>query len=896
MDDPIRLFRRIRQWVRFSAREGDLRDEVDFHREMIQRELLDRGRTPDEARDEARRRMGNDTMMRENARAVWVTPGLEAVLQDVKYALRSMRRTPTLTAGIMITFALGIGVYSAAFSLIDRLMFRPPPYMKGAEAVHRVRLYRNNNNRGEQETGGQYLRYTDIAGSITKFSAVAGVTSQPIAVGEGLTIRRVNGAQVTPSFFTFFHAPPALGRYFADSENLPPAGTPVVVLSHAMWATEFGANASALGQLLSVGGVKHTIIGVAPKGFVGIWPDQPPAVFIPIASYGAMRSPVRWYTSYGNAIGVQMLVRRKPGVTVPEASAELALAFDRSWQNEVQQRTASGGNVPPNMKFRAIAAPLLPERGPKRSAIGTTAVWLSGVSLIVLVIACANVANLLLARAWDRRREMAVRIALGVGRGRLFSQLLAESLVLAVGGGVAGLFIGQLVNGLVRSSLFPGAAPASLLSDSRNVVIAAVATLTIGVITGLVPLFQARRTDPIEHLRAGRSESGGHHSVARASLLVMQVTLSVMLLVGAGLFVRSWQNAHNVRLGFDDDVVLNVSLSFGVPLDSARVTALRLQLVSVARSMPEVTQATLRESVPFGGMSSYALRIPGVDSVETLGQFYMNAVGADYFATVGTRIMRGRGIEARDIGGASLVAVVSATLAERVWPGKDAIGQCLELVEVPGCRQVVGIAEDIKTLGLAGDQELYYYLPSPQFRPQEGGLFVRTRGEAHRFTEILRRRLQQEMPGGSYVTVGLLSEGVSRRTRAWDAGVRIFTVLSALSVILAAVGLYGLLANDVARRRRELGVRMALGASAPRVAGRVAARGLVLTTAGAILGCAIASSSGRWVGPLLFQQSPRDPTVYIAVSGVVILVALLASFVPAVRAASADPRVALQEE
>jgi predicted permease len=894
MDDPVRFLRRLRHWAHFSSRQEDIRNELAFHREMIERELLDRGYAPDNARYEAQRRMGNDTMMRENARAVWVAPRLEAVLQDVKYALRAMRRTPALTAGIMITFALGIGVYSAAFSLIDRLMFRPPPYLNDAGSVHRVRLYRTSNERGEQETYAQYVRYTDISAAITKFAEVAAFAGQPIAIGNGLAIRRVSGAEVTPSFFHFFNAPPVVGRYFVDAENVPPAGTRVVVLSHAMWTSDYGADPSILGRQLSVGGVDHTIIGVAPKGFVGLWPDDPPAVFIPIASFGAMRAPGRWHSSYGTGIGLQVLVRRKPGVSVQLADADLSLAYNRSWQNEVQLRL-DAGETAPKMKVRAIAAPLLSERGPSRSAIGTTAVWLSGVSLIVLLIACANVANLLLARAWNRRREMAVRVALGVGRGRLFSQLLAESLVLAAGGGAIGLFVGDVVNRLVRSSLLPGAAATSLFGDARNVAIAAAATLVVGIVAGFAPLLQARRTDPIEHLRSGRSAPRSR-SLGTSSLLVVQVTLSVMLLVGAGLFVRSWQNARNVRLGFEPDAVLNVSLSFGVPLDSARVAALRRHLVSTARSMPEVSHATLRESVPFAGMSGYDLRIPGVDSVEALGRFDMNAVGPEYFATVGTRILRGRGIEARDVEGAAPVAVVSAAMAERVWPGKDAIGQCMQVDETPGCRQVVGIAEDIKTLGLTSEHEFYYYLPSAQFRPQEGGLFIRTRGNPQRFLELVRRTLQREMPGASYVTVGLLSDGISRRTRALDAGAKIFTALGALSAILAAVGLYSLLANDVARRRHELGVRVALGAQAARVAGHVALRGLVLTTVGAALGCAIASASGRWVEPLLFQQSPRDPMVYVAVVAVVIGVALAASFVPALRAASADPCVALQEE
>jgi ABC-type antimicrobial peptide transport system permease subunit len=243
-----------------------------------------------------------------------------------------------------------------------------------------------------------------------------------------------------------------------------------------------------------------------------------------------------------------------------------------------------------------------------------------------------------------------------------------------------------------------------------------------------------------------------------------------------------------------------------------------------------------------------------------------------------------------------MVVVVSQAMAQRLWPGRDPIGECLELTEVPGCRGVVGIAEDIRTLGLSGGTENFYYLPAAQFNPHDGGLFVRTRGPAEQQIETVRRALQAEMPAGSYVTVTGLSDGVSRSRRSWDAGARIFTALGALSAILASVGLYSLLANDVARRRRELGIRIALGAEATRVARNVTLQGLVLAVVGAGLGFAIALVSARWVGPMLFQESPRDPVVYTAVAALVILVALVASFIPALRAAGADPREALQAE
>jgi putative ABC transport system permease protein len=518
--------------------------------------------------------------------------------------------------------------------------------------------------------------------------------------------------------------------------------------------------------------------------------------------------------------------------------------------------------------------------------------------VIVLLIACANVANLLLARALRRRKEIAVRLALGVSRARLLAQLFTESVVLALLGGLAGLLVAEWGGAVLRAQFLAKSSQVSVMGDGRTLIFVGVAAVGAGLLTGLAPALQAWRVDVAGHLKAGAREGAVQRSRTRVALLVLQAALSVVLLVGAGLFVRSLRHVRVIPLGYDVDPVLLVDLNMrGVQLDSAHRIVLRHELLAAAQAIPGVERASRQLTVPFWNTWNLDLHVAGIDSVQRLGEFDLNAVTPEYFSTLGTRLLRGRGIEAQDGEQAPRVMVVSQAMAKALWPSRDPIGQCVRVgADTVPCTYVVGVAENIKSQQLGDDPGLFYYLSEPQWHPEQGGLFLRTRGQAARYAENIRRRLQQLMPGASYVTVTPLRDILGEQTRSWQLGATMFLAFGALALALAAIGLYSVMAYTVSQRTQELGVRAALGAQQRDLVRLVVNEALTLGTAGIVIGVVIALASGQWLGPLLFQESPHDPLVFGFVTVVLLGVTVLASFVPSRRAAQVDPLVALRYE
>jgi putative ABC transport system permease protein len=895
----MRIFRRLAHWWRFRARGAELEEELSFHRDAIERELIVRGHSPADARRAARRAMGNELVMREASRGVWLWPWVEGVWQDARGTVRSLRKSPAFTVGVMLTFALGVGANAAMFSLIDRMMFRPPALMRDPGSVHRVYLYRTV--RGvESRTGGQYARHADLARWTTSFADVAAHSHRQLAVGVGENARELAVGVVSASFFDFFDAPPAAGRYFSAAEDAPPVGASVAVLSHSFWQTRYGGRGEAIGATLHIGAVAYTIVGVAPEHFVGLWPLRPPVAYLPVATYAASVIGDEWPVKYSSAFGLATLVRRKPGVSSEAASTDLTNAFKQSLRAEGPGDHASTDDRIAALRPRAIAGSVIVERGPERSNVAKVATWLAGVTIIVLLIACANVGSLLLARALERRREIAVRIALGVSRVRLMSLLLTESMLLAAAGSTLGIAVAVWMNGTLSASFLPGTELAPVATDPRTLAFIGIVTLAVGIFTGVLPIVQARRLTLTDDLKAG-VRAGTYRSRARGVLLVMQVGLALVLLVGAGLFVKSLNHIRAVRLGFDADSVLIVERAMrDVKLDSAQTVALRERLLAASLTVPGIEHASLQGAVPFGGMSSWPILVEGVDSVQKFGRFDLNAVSPDYFATMGTRILRGRGIESGDVAGARRVMVIGASMGHVLWPGQDPLGKCVRIgipSETKPCTYVVGVAEDIHTQSLGPETGyFYYYLPAAQNWPAEGGLFVRVRGDARHFIEPLRRRLQEEMPGTSYITVTRLAENIEAETRSWVMGATVFTAFGGLALVLAAVGLYSVIAFNVAQRKQELAVRMALGAKTRDVTRLVVSEGLGFAVSGILAGGAIALVVGRWVEPLLFDQSARDPVVFGTVTAALLVVAIVAGAIPAVRGARVDPNAALRAE
>jgi len=721
--------------------------------------------------------------------------------------------------------------------------------------------------------------------------------TQELAVGVGQDAREMRIGVVSANFFGFFDAPPAAGRYFDAAEDGPPSGAPVAVLSHATWQSQYGGRQDAIGSTVQIGAVVYTIIGVAAEGFVGLWPLRPPAAFIPVSTYAASSLGPKWQTTYGSSFGLGSIARRKPGVSVDAASADLSRALVQSYRAEGRSDASLA-----ELRPRALAASVLLERGPDASEVARVATWLGGVAIIVLLIACANVASLLLARALSKRREVAVRLALGVSRTRLLTQLLTESMVLAVAGSLLGVLVAAWMSATMSAAFLPGVERFSVAGDPRTLAFIGIITVVVGAFTGGLPLLQTRRFALTDDLKAGARAGTYRQSRTRSALLILQGALSLVLLVGAGLFVRSLRNVRDVRLGFDADSVLVVALKMrDVKLDSAQNLELRLRLVAAARTVPGVMHASLQMQAPFGGMTSWPIAVAGIDSVRKLGQFEFNGVSPDYFATMGTRILRGRPFESSDLGGARRVLVISEAMGKVLWPGEDPLEKCVRIGIPPDtapCRYVVGIAEDIHARSFGPQtRNFYYYLPAAQWHQQrEGGLFVRAAGGTHGSIEPLRRRLQEEMPGTSYVTVSRLGALVENQSRSWVMGATVFTAFGALALVLAAVGLYSVIAYNVAQRRQELAVRVALGAAMGDVMRLVVGEGLRFAVTGAAVGGAIAIVAAPRIAPLLFNQSPRDPVVFGAVTGALLVVAVLASIVPAIRGARVDPNAALRAD
>jgi predicted permease len=883
---------RIIDWFRRDTLEAELRDEIRFHHSSLERDAHDNDVVS------ARRRLGNTTRAIEDSRERWSIPWMDQLQQDVRYAVRGLRRSPGFSLGVIATLALGIGANAAMFGVVDRLMYRPYPMLRDPSSVHRVYLQYLERDALRTTFSFEYARYLDFQKWTKSFSEFAAFAPMQRAVGSSQATRERGIAAVSASFFDFFQAQPVAGRFFTRDEDVTPVGAPVVVLTHSFWQSEFGGR-DVIGQPLLIDRLTYTIIGVAPPGFEGVNEGPPRSAFIPITTFAGSqegRDGREYYTHY-NWGWMQMMVRRRPDVSLAAATTDLTTAYIRSWNTE---RPLFPQLAPVDVaQPRAIVGPLKTSAGPDPTLENRTALWVTGVTLIVLLIACANVANLFLGRALRRRREVALRLALGVSRRRLAVQTMTESIVLALVGCALGIVIAQTGGQTLSRQFLPEGQPFSLLGDSRTLMVAVGAALFAAMLTGVVPAMLATKADLANALKAGSREGTYQRSRTRTALLIAQGALSVTLLVGAGLFVRSLNRVRDMRLGYDSERIVLVRRDLrGLQLSDTATIELQRRLLQTVQSLPGVERAATVSSVPFWSTSSTNLYVAGIDSVRRLGRFTYQSGSADYFATTGTRILRGRAFGAEDRAGAPPVTVVSQSMANVLWPGKDALGQCIRVgANTNPCATVVGIAEDAVQMSLSDDQRFRYYMPLEQFRTAGGSfLMVRTRGEPAAQSEEIRRALQQVMPGEAYITAWPLDDVLKGPRRSWEIGATLFVAFGGLALLVAAIGLYAVIGYNVTQRMHEIGVRIALGAQTRDVVRLVVGQGMGFAVAGAILGGVFAYLAARWVEPLLFQQSARDPFVFLTVGGILVMVAIAASSVPALRATRADPNSTLRAE
>ncbi|MFW6078239.1 MAG: ADOP family duplicated permease [Gemmatimonadota bacterium] len=889
----------LRQVFRLGGVQRDIDEELAYHFDRTVEELMAGGLERREAEEEARRRFGDEERWRRELgkldrradRLRRVRERLAQLRDDVRYALRRIGRAPGLTAAVVLTFALGIGANATMFGVLDRLLLRAPAHIVDADDVQRIAIHRAMRD-GQPREYGTWMSYPDFRDftRAESYSAVAAVSESRIVIGRGANARPASAGLVTGEFFGLLGVRPALGRYFGPADDRP-GGPGLAVISHGMWRDEYGGEPTVIGRTIDFGHGPYEIIGVAPEGFTGT--DLTPVdVWLPLRKAGTDIRGDGWYDRRGWH-WMQVVARLAPGVS-PESAAAEATTLHRAGRREMIEADRYDADA------TVAGLSLIAARGPLASDESAVARWLAGVSLLVLLIACANVANLLLARTLRRRREFGIRLALGVSRGRLLGQVVFESLLLAALGGAAALLVTRWGGEFVRAHLLPDVAWPDSPIAGRVVLFSLGMSLLAGLVAGIIPGIQASRPRVAESLKSASRSATGSRSRMGTALTVFQAALSVVLLVGAGLFVRSLRGVEATDYGFEPDRLVMLQPAYeGEPTDGEQIEFHR-RAVERLSALPSVEAAAESFSAPFWSANGVGLDVPGLDSVPRNpdgGLPVIHAVGTDYFSTMGLELLRGRGFSADDGAESARVAVVNEPMARTLWPDGDAIGQCLMMDELP-CAEVVGVVEGAAMWSIGDRSSMQYYVPFSQ-GPFEGPpetLLARVAGEPSAAIATLRRELLALDARVRFVEARPYSALIDPRTRAWRLGATMFSAFGMLALIVAAIGLYSVLSFAVAQRVRELGIRSALGAPRARLVRLVAGQGFRLAGLGILLGAGAALVAAPRIEDLLFQTSARDPMTFGVVTAVLAAVAGLAVAGPALRAARIDPMSVLKTE
>ena len=804
------------------------------------------------------------------------------MLQDLRYALRTFTRSPALVAAAVVCLALGIGANATIFGVVDTLLFRPPPHVLDPERVVRLYFRRRLPPFGTTTSSiTGYPLYTLIRESARSFDALAAYTySQKASLGRGVDARRVRVVLASASYFPLLGVRPALGRFYLADEDRPD-GPAVVVLGYGFWRASFQNDSGILGRQLQLGRSSYTVVGVAPERFTGVNLENVDA-WVPLTT--ATPELMGPGSLNRGSYFLQIIGRLGPGGR-EAAEREATLAFRA-------EDVYSGGDS----NAVALLGPVQHARGPELSQNARVSMWLTAVSVIVLLVACANVANLLLARALQRQREIAVRLALGAARLRLARQLVTESVLLALAGGVAALLVTLWVGPVIRAFLLPDIPALASAVDGRVLLFTGGVALLTGFLAGLVPALQVGRADLTPALKAGAGEGRYRRSRLRSALLVGQVALTVTLIVGAGLFARSLRNVAGQDFGFDPAHTLLATMDLrAAGYRPAQINQLNLQMLARLEGLPgvEAAAATIGH---FGWATASSVSVPGRDSIPQLkaGGPYYQRVTAGYFAAMGTPV-HGRAFTPADRG--SPVAIVNETMARLLWPGESAIGKCFLVGSDKRCAGIIGVVPDARRFNAVEDASMHFYVPftddSSEFIT---ALVVRARGRPQDLVAPVRAALQQTAANLPYAAVTPLADLVAPSIRPWRLGTTMFGVFAGLALVLAAVGLYGVLSYTVAQRSHEIGIRMAMGARRGNVLGLMVGRGVKIAALGAGIGAVAALAGGRVLSSLLYGVSPRDPLVLLGAAVIPLVVAAIASYVPARRAAKVDPVVALRYE
>ncbi|HSE96887.1 MAG TPA: ABC transporter permease [Blastocatellia bacterium] len=871
-----------------DRRDRELAEELESHLQMHIEDNVCAGLTPLEARRQALIKLGGIEPTKEKYRRQRGIPLIETLLQDMRYGLRMLARSPGFTTVAVLSLALGIGANTAIFSLVNTALLRPLPVERPEQLVSLT----SKGSRSSQQFAYpfSYPNYRDFRDRNEVFAGLIGYRFAPLSLSHDGINERVWSYLVTGNYFEVLGVKPALGRLLSPDDDRMPGAHPLTVISYQCWQQRFGAAPDIIGKNVIANGRSYTVVGVAPRGFFGTEIIAAPELWFPMA----MQAQIEMGSDYLENRGAETTLvqgRLKPGVSVEQAETVLnsiALQLEAEYPNENEGKRvglASAGM----MGGRA--------RGP---VLGFTGLLMVVVAF-VLLLACTNLANLLLARAAERRKEIAVRLALGAGRGRLVGQLMVESMMLAVGSGVIGLLLAYWLVELAPALKPPVDVPfvIDLHIDYRVLIFTCLISVTTGVLFGLLPALQTTRVDLLTALKDETSFIGYRRSWWKSGLIVLQVALSLVLLIGGGLMLRALQRAQTVDLGFNPQNAVEVAFDLRLQgYDSVRGREFQKILIERVRALPGVEHAGIVDLAPvdlhFGRSRIF---IEGKPAERNAPVAMTSRTGPAYFQAMGTRLLQGRDFTEQDDEKAPRVAIINEIFARRFWPGEDPVGKRFAQgrADAP-MMEIVGVVEDGKYAGLNESPQPYFARPMLQSYSGSTSVVARTSMDPQAVLAAIRNEVRQLDPHLPLSSAKTLFERMALPLLPVRIAASVLGGFGLVALALAAIGIYGVMSYAISRRTREIGIRVALGAQPSDVLRLAIGQGMKLVITGVLIGVSAAAALTRLAKSFLFGVSATDPLTYVAVAGLLLGVALLACYVPARRGTKIDPMTALRHE
>jgi macrolide transport system ATP-binding/permease protein len=884
------IYTRLYGLLRNDLVEQEMEEELRFHLRMQTRKNIEQGMKPDEAELAALRRFGNVGRIKDLGRDIKGGGFMETLLQDLRFGLRMLMKKPSFTFVAVLTLGLGIGANTAVFSLVNTILLRPLPIAHPEQVVTL-----NNGLPGQASFPLMgYVEYKDYRDRNQSLAGLAAFRGAPVNLSSNGINERVWSYYVTGNYFSLLGVGAALGRVIAPEDDLTPGAHPVVMLSYQCWQKRFGADSQIIDKSVLIGGRNYTVIGVTLPEFRGTELADNPELWFPMM----MRSEIieRSVSPSRRFPPVSTIGRLKEGMSWAQAESDLTLIAAQLGREYPQSDEGM---------IILLSKPGLRGNGMRGTVLTFTAVSM-GVVVLVLLLACTNLATLLLVRASERHKEIAIRLALGAGRARVLRQLLTESVLLALLGSALGLVLAYGAVELARFKMpvFFWFAPINYLQiDWRVLVFTLALSLLTGILLGFLPGLQATRPDVIPALKNESTLGGYRHSRLRNVLVVAQMSLSLVLLLCAGLVLRGLQRAQQIDPGFNPRNAVEVSFDLGMQqYDRERGREFQRQILERVRSLPGLQAATLTARAPLASNQlGKGIFIQG-DEPKTATQSALvltTSISLDYFRTMETRLLQGRDFTAQDDAQSSPVAIVNEAFARRFWPGENPIGKRFNFTTGNGkWIEIVGVAQDGKYSSVDEKPESFVYLPLAQNHEKESAvtLIARGSGDPNLLTAAIRNEIHELDGNLPLYNAQTMLEHMDLPLAPARIVATTLVGFGALALLLAAIGVFGVMSNAVTQRTHEIGIRIALGADSKEIIKLIVGQGALLVGTGVVIGLGGAGLGTRLLANLLFGVSALDPLTFAGVTALLTTTAFLACYLPARRATKVDPMVALRQE